>query len=117
MLEKLRSKPSHIKQIISILLTLVLSSGILFVWVSSWDARESELSVRENTVSPIDGVASMFDGFMSGFKERMSEFSSFGDTNTKTTMPTSTDNFDLSGVVIIDPSATTTLPTSTTPRL
>ncbi|OHA79419.1 MAG: hypothetical protein A2747_03255 [Candidatus Yonathbacteria bacterium RIFCSPHIGHO2_01_FULL_44_41] len=117
LLIRLRAKPSHIKQIISIVLTLAISSGILFVWVSSWDARSSELEVREKTVSPVDGVASMFGGFVEGLKERMSELPSFMEANSKTATTTPTDSFDLSGVVIIDQSATTTKATSTSAGL
>lgn len=102
MLEKLREKPHHIKQSISLAVTLVIFSGILFVWVSSRDARSREMEVREKTVSPVDGVSAMFDGFLSGFKERMSS------APTRALPATTTDDFDLSGVVIIDPSASST---------
>lgn len=105
MLETLRAKPHHIKQSISLAITVVVFSAILFVWVSSRDARSREIEVREKTVSPVDGVSAMFDGFLSGFRERMS-----GANKTKGTdaTATSTDTFDLSGVVIIDPSASGT---------
>ena len=103
MLETLRAKPHHIKQSISLAITVVIFSAILFVWVSSRDARSREIEVREKTVSPVDGVSAMFDGFLSGFKERMSS------APTKALQATTTDSFDLSGVVIIDPSATTTM--------
>ena len=102
MLQKLREKPHHIKQSISLAITIVIFSAILFVWVSSRDARSREVEVREKTVSPVDGVSVMFDGFLSGFKERMSGASS------REKQATTTDSFDLSGVVIIDSSATTT---------
>lgn len=117
MLEKLRAKPSHVKQIISIVLTLVISAGIFFVWVSSWDARLNELEVREKTVSPVNGVMSMFDGFTSGLKERIFEHTSFNEQNRESVTATSTEIFDLSGVVILDPSATTTRATSTSVKL
>ncbi|MFZ2303585.1 MAG: hypothetical protein WAV98_02210 [Minisyncoccia bacterium] len=101
MLQKLREKPHHIKQSISLALTLVIFSGILFVWVSSRDARSRGIEVREKTVSPVDGVSVMFDGFLSGLKDRTS--SAFSQKKEATTA-TSTDDFDISGVVIIDPS-------------
>lgn len=115
MLEKLRAKPNHIKQGISLAITVVIFSGILFVWWSSRDARSRELEVREKTVSPVDGVGAMFDGFMSGFKERMSSATSLDTLGGRQQVATSTDNFDFSGIVIIDPSSTTTKATSTTP--
>lgn len=102
MLEKLRSKPHHIKQSISLAVTIVIFSAILFVWVSSRDARMREMEVREKTVAPLDGVGAMFSGFVDGFKERMLS----APTTSKQT--TTTDSFDLSGVVIIDSSSTTT---------
>lgn len=102
MLETLRAKPHHIKQSISLAVTVVIFSVILFVWVSSRDARSREIEVREKTVSPVDGVSAMFDGFLSGFKERMSS------APTPLKQATTTDSFDLSGVVIIDPSASST---------
>ena len=105
MLEKIRAKPHHVRQSISLAITIVIFSAILFVWVSSRDARSREVEVRAKTVSPVDGVSAMFDGFLSGIKERMSGANK---TSGNATISTSTDNFDLSGVVIVDPSATTT---------
>jgi len=108
MLEKLRAKPNHIKQSISLIITIVIFSGILFVWFSSRDARSRELEVRVMTVSPVDGVGAMFDGFVSGFKEKMSSQESAFDIEKKVieaAIPT--DTFDISGVVVLDLSATT----------
>ena len=110
MLEKLRSKPHHIKQGLSLAFTIFIFCGILFVWVSSWDARVRDKEVRGKTVSPVTGITSMFDGLVSGLKEKMSGTPSFVETDGKATgtaplvTATSTDVFDLSGVVIIDPS-------------
>ena len=105
MLETLRAKPHHIKQSISLAITIIVFSAILFVWVSSRDARSREIEVKEKTVSPVDGVSAMFDGFLSGFKERMSGGNETKETDTTAT---STDDFDLSGVVVIDQNATPT---------
>lgn len=105
MLQKLREKPHHIKQSISLGITIVIFSAILFVWVSSRDARSREVEVREKTVSPVDGVSVMFDGFLSGLKDRTSNALS---PKKETATTTSTDYFDLSGVVVIDPSLSTT---------
>ncbi|MBI5400526.1 MAG: hypothetical protein HZB12_00190 [Candidatus Yonathbacteria bacterium] len=115
MLEKLRSKPEHIKKSISLFLTIIIFSGILFVWVSSWDARTRGDEIRDKTVSPVIGVTSMFDGFVAGFKEKISGTPSFVEMNgvtagTEPITATSTDSFDISGVVILDGStATSTL--------
>ncbi|MFZ2707204.1 MAG: hypothetical protein WAY88_03675, partial [Minisyncoccia bacterium] len=67
-----------------------------------------ELEVRDKTVSPISGVTSMFDGFISGFKEKVSSGPTILKTNDATVVATSTDLFDISGVVIIDASGSTT---------
>ena len=109
MLEKLQAKPNHIKQSISLAVTIVIFSCILFVWFSSRDARSRELEVRGMTVSPVDGVGAMFDGFVSGFKERLSSQTSSVDIekqDEEIIIPT--DDFDISGVVVLDLSATTT---------
>ncbi|SRR3989338_1340293 len=114
MLEKLRAKPHHIKQSISLAFTVIVFCGILFVWVSSWDARARDEEVRNKTVSPVWGVTSMFDGLVSGIKDKISGTPSFVETDGKATgtaplsVATSTDTFDLSGVVIIDSSRSTT---------
>lgn len=105
LLIRIRAKPNHIKQSISIVITIVIFSGILFVWWSSRDARSRELEVREKTVSPVDGVSAMFDGLVAGFKERMSNAPAFGEVSKQAATSTATDTFDISGVVIIDPSA------------
>ncbi len=108
MLETLRAKPSHVKQIVSISITVVIFSAILFVWVSSRDARSRELEVRDKTVSPISGVTSMFDGFISGFKEKVSSGPAILKTNDSKAVATTTDTFDLGGVVVIDPTGSST---------
>ncbi|MBI5078223.1 MAG: hypothetical protein HZB11_02575 [Candidatus Yonathbacteria bacterium] len=106
MLKRIREKPHHIKQSISLAITIIIFSGILFVWVSSWDARARDQEVRDKTVSPITGVTSMFDGFVSGFKEKMSGTPTLEKASVSSTTPT--DTFDLSGVVIIDPALAST---------
>jgi hypothetical protein len=106
MLEKLRAKPDHIKRSIALGLALVIFSIILFIWITSSDARTEGAVVRDKTVSPVSGVTSVFGDFFSGFKEKISRSSvNAGDS----TLATTTQNtFDLSGVVVIDPIATST---------
>jgi len=114
MLEKLRAKPDHVKKSISLVLTVLIFLGILFVWISSWDARMHDEEIRNKTVSPVAGVTSMFDGFISGFKEIISGAPSYidleGTASSTALSATSTSVFDVSGVVVIDGSATTTTP-------
>jgi hypothetical protein len=99
MLERLRAKPHHIKQHLSLVITIVIFSGIVFVWWSSRDARDHELEVQAKTVTPLDGFLSMFDGLVQGFKANVFEISSVA-----TSTASSTSDFDLSQVVVIDPS-------------
>lgn len=115
MLEKLRAKPNHVKQWISLFFTVLVFSVILFVWWSSRGARSQEIEVREKTVSPVGGVVSMFSGIASGVKEKISGIPTFQQTKESTTFPTSTksDDFDISGLVIIDSSLNATTSTST----
>ena len=108
MLKKIRAKPDHIKQRVAFALTLFIFCGILLVWITSLDARSRDQEVRSKTVSPINGVTSMFEGFVSGVKEQMLSKQSASKTNDSATTATSTDNFDLSSVVVIDPLASTT---------
>lgn len=108
MLEKLRAKPDHIKQSIAIVLTIIIFCGILFVWVSSWDARSRDQEVRDKTVSPLSGVTSMFDGLISGLKGKIVNTRFSPEINNVGAVSTSTDNFDISGVVIIDSTASST---------
>lgn len=106
MLTTLREKPHHVKQIVSLVITIIIFSAIVFVWWSSRDARSRELEVQEKTVSPISGVVSMFDGLVADFVDTLS-----GGSDNVTA--TSTKEFDFEQVVVIDPSATTTVSTST----
>lgn len=107
MLEKLRAKPEHIKKRISLAFTLVIFVGIVFVWISSWGARQDEGAVREKTASPIASFGTMIDGLVLSAKEMISGAPSYMETNGKgasSTVSTSTPakGFDLSGVVILD---------------
>ncbi|MEK7148714.1 MAG: hypothetical protein AAB770_02240 [Patescibacteria group bacterium] len=108
MLKRIREKPHHIKQSIALFTAIVIFSGILFVWVSSWDARARDQEVRDKTVSPITGVTSMFDGLVSGFNEKISGAQSPSKKASSSVATTTKDYFDLLGVVVIDPLATTT---------
>lgn len=109
MLNNLRSKPEHVKKSLSLFLTIIIFSGILFAWVSSWDARMRGDEIRDKTVSPVIGVTSMFDGLVSGFNEKISGMPSFVENNESATIATTSEEvFDLSGVVVLDQSTTTT---------
>ena len=108
MLEKLRAKPDHVKKSISLVFTIVVFGGILFVWLSSWDAQQTETDVREKTASPVSSFTTMIDGLVSSVRDAISGaptvFETLGKSATSTTAgsATSTNNIDLSGIVIID---------------
>ncbi len=119
MLEKLRAKPDHIKEIISIVLSTLIFSVIAFVWLSSWDARNSGVETREKTLSPLGSLNVFFHGTVSDFRKNISDAPSYLDNNTSelgTSIPsaTSSSGFDMSGVVVIDSMSTTTTATTTT---
>ena len=105
MLEKLRAKPDHIKKSTSLILTIVIFSGILFVWLSSWDARNRGGETRDKTLSPVASFGEVFRGVISDVQDSISGAPSYVESRrgitASTTSSTSTNNFDMSGVVII----------------
>lgn len=101
MLEKLRAKPVHIKQRVAIIISVVISSVILFVWVSSQDARKSNMDTRVKTVSPTEGIASMLDGFFASFNEKVDSAQN-GVVVPVVSNDSATSTFDLSGIVVLD---------------
>ena len=113
MLEKIRSKPDHIKSIFSLVLTVIIFSVIVFVWFSSSGAR-SQMSVsKEKTVSPFASFMEMTQGIISDVKDKVSGMPMPSYQEIQTPIATSTQprneqevsslgNFDTSGMVIID---------------
>lgn len=116
MLEKLRAKSDKAKNVISLAFTIVIFAGIIFVWVSSWDAQKRETETREKTVSPVAGVMAMFEGLVANVKDAISGTPSFVESGAKPATPKTksgegkvgADGFDLSGVVIVDTALGTT---------
>lgn len=62
-LDKLRSKPRHVRQRISIVLTATLSLLIVTIWWSTWDIYHAPdgSAVSADAVSPLDVVANIYD--------------------------------------------------------
>ncbi len=118
MLEKLRAKPDNFKKSLALGITIVIFSIILFVWISSWDARSSGDEIREKTVSPLSGFTTMFDGFMSGARDSVSAVPSYVENTPSATTSTATSSpiFDLSSIVVVDPLVSTTTATSSLVR-
>lgn len=105
MLNKLRSKPEHIKKSIALTLTVVIFSGIVFVWLSSWDARMNGRDAQGKALSPAAGLKELFQGAVSDAEKGLTSVPSYvKNTNTATTVATSSigNTFDISGVVVID---------------
>lgn len=118
MLEKLRAKSERAKRIISLGFTIAVFSGILFVWISSWGAQSQSEEIQSKAESPLASFSSMWDGLVMDVKDIISGAPSFTTnsatlaTTTPSLAATSTDNFDVSGVVVIDPSEGTTTVTN-----
>ncbi len=122
MLEKLRSKPDHIKKTFSLVLTIIIFSIIVFVWVSSRE-NQSQKNVSMNAMSPLASLVEMMSEVISEAKERVSGMPSYTEningtaTNTpakKDSVASSTTDFNISGIVIIDH---TVKSASTSPKL
>lgn len=105
LLTRLRAKPPHVKQSIAVILTLIIFCVILFIWITSFDARTQSAEIRSTIVSPITGVSSLFESFFSGLKETISTAQLNPTATTTNNTVSATSSFDLSGVVIIDPTA------------
>ena len=118
MLEKLRAKSERAKKIISLGFTLAVFSGILFVWISSWGAQSQSEEIQSKAESPLASFSSMWDGLVMDVKDIISGTPSFTTNNTtpstttQSLVATTTNDFDISGVVVIDPSESTTTVTS-----
>lgn len=107
MLEKLRAKPESVRKQLALGITIVLFSVIFFVWFSSWDARIAKDEAREKTASPVVSLGAVFQGFTTEIKDRINSVGSgapFGVSGAATEgeTPTATSTFDISGIVVID---------------
>jgi len=113
MLEKLRAKPEHTKMVVSLVTTVVIFGCILFIWLSSWDARSQEGDTRSKTVAPLSGLSTMFEGFQLFVSDLISGVPQYVKMNetapvsTSTAISSSVGSFDLSGVVVIDTASST----------
>lgn len=107
MLEKLRAMSEQARKAFSLVLTIFIFGSILFVWLSSSDARSQEELVREKTVAPVSGFIAMFGGLIDEVKDAISSTPTFvngaGATSTSQTTKSPSSDFDVSGIVIIDP--------------
>ena len=115
MLKKLRAKPEHVKKRITLVFTIVIFSIIVFVWLSSWDARMHGGETREKTLSPIDSISEVFHGIAKEVKDGIAGTQTYieNSKNNMSASATSTSGFDLSGIVVLDPGASSTVSTTT----
>ncbi len=113
MFKKIQEKPEHVKKRISFIITLVIFSVIVFVWVSSRTARMVINESRTRSASPIESFKEIFNGGISDIQNTITKSDFFGGDDkeivTDAVPPvvlsqpaTSTSRFDASGVVIID---------------
>lgn len=116
MLKKIQAKPEHVKEKISLLLTLLIFGGIVFVWWSSWSARRTSVENRERTASPTESVREVFADVVTRITSKISSAPFYGGEAEQpemniTNIPTGTippqsasllPAFDVSGIVIID---------------
>lgn len=119
MLKRIQAKPEHVKKRISLALTIVIFSGIVFVWMSSWSARTISDESREKTASPTESFNEVFSGIVSEIKSKIADTPFFGssveriDSNTVGTenvgwqATSSVPVLDLSRAVIIDRATST----------
>ena len=118
MLQKIRSKPDHVKKSITLVLTVFIFTIIASVWLSSWDARQTSEVSKEKTDSPLASLKLVLSGITKDIKDT---YSSSPDAVTEdfvaaTTTPESQSAslFDASRVKVIDQALMVATTTSTT---
>lgn len=114
--KKIQEKSVASRKRIAIVLTLASYAVVMFVWVSSWDARSQIEGNRDKALSPIAGISEVFHGFTARVSEELYPATLFPkpesvNTSTSVSFQKQTANvaggFDLSGIVVIDSSTST----------
>lgn len=107
MLQKLRAKPTHIKKSIALVVTIIIFSGIVFVWLSSWDMRLGGSGGKGSALSPIEGFKELFREAMTEAQSSATDLPAYKEAFHQATriIASSSEPFDVSGVVVIDPFA------------
>lgn len=113
MLEKLRAKPEPVRKQLALGITIILFSIIFLVWFSSWDARIAKDEAREKTASPVVSLWAVFQGFTTEIKDMIDSVGSNTPLRTQgegegKESQVATSTFDVSGIVVIDRTATST---------
>lgn len=72
MLQKIRSKPDHVKKSITLVLTVFIFTIIASVWLSSWDARQTSEISKEKTDSPLASLKLVLSGITKDIKDTYS---------------------------------------------
>lgn len=110
MLEKLRAKPEHVKRNIALGATIVIFTGIVFVWWTSFEARIHKREAQEKALSPVESFKQLFNGITSSMKNSIADTPAYVNTANiaSSSSATSTSKiFDISEVVVVDTASTT----------
>lgn len=112
MFNRIQEQPEHVKKRISLILTVILFGGIVFVWMSSRTARSVVEQSRTRTASPMESLKEVFNGEISGIRDTIMNAEFFGGeqrtavpeetTSAVVEQPATSTPFDITGVVIID---------------
>ncbi|KKU81562.1 MAG: hypothetical protein UY07_C0015G0014 [Parcubacteria group bacterium GW2011_GWA1_47_8] len=114
-LKKIQEKPVASRKRMAIVLTLASYAVVMFVWVSSWDARAEIEGNRDKALSPIAGISEVFHGFTSRVSRVSGELSGAtlsanpepAPAPTEAQTASATGGFDFSGIVVIEQSTST----------
>lgn len=110
MLDTLRSKPVYLKKIIAVSAATFIFLVIVFVWFSSYDARKHSNENQDKALSPLSGFTSMYNAKIFEYKGMLTGIPAYTSNpeHEATSTAASTIDFDVSKIVIIDPSASST---------
>lgn len=120
MLEKIRSKPDHVKKSLALVLTIFFFTIIVSIWLSSWDARATSEVSKEKAKSPLSGLKTVLSGITDEIRATYTSAPVLsGEEVATSTLDTATQGasvIDASRIVVIDQAKTisTTTSTSTT---
>ena len=115
MLERIRSKPEHVKKSLALVLTIFFFTIIMSVWLSSWDARATSEASKQKADGPLASLKSVLSGITDEIKTTYSSEPTFsGQSVASTTSGQGASVFDASRVVVIDRSKDDATTTSTT---
>ena len=117
MLQKIRSKPEHVKKSLALVLTIFFFTIIVSVWLSSWDARATSEVSKEKAKSPLSGLKSVLSGITDEIRATYSSTPVLSGESVATSTSEITKQgasvIDASRIVVIDQAKTISTTTST----